>query len=635
MTNMNISSKSDSELQDYFNNANLDELHKLKLYADDMYYNKGEESGLGDYQYDMLKETLEYRDPDYIVPIGAKIREGENRKELPFWLGSMDKFKPEDKEDIERWNNKNISSQYILEDKLDGVSCLVVIKKGKIKLYTRGDGIVGADISYLSQYFDTLPRNLNNLDINIRGELIMPVNIFNKKYKDKYANPRNMVAGQIGAKKIREGLKDIKFIAYEIVGNSLMDKPTDQLNYLDSLGFTTVRYKIIDKITIDNLIQTLLLFKSKNNFEIDGIIVQPNDKYIRNLKGNPSYAFAFKMRLSNNIIEAKVVDVLWNVSKWGKIKPRIKIKPIHLGGVKITYTTGFNGKYIYNNKIGNGAIINITRSGDVIPYILEVVKQAEEPSMPDIPWSWNKSGVDVIVQEYGQTMCIKLIHGFFDKLNIKFLGEKTIEKLYEGGLDTLLKIIGASKEDIEKIDGLADVGSSRIYKNIKNGMKNLKIPIVLGASGIFGFGMGSKRITKLFDDIPNILEDSKKMTKEEIYNKIMKVEGFSNITTQNIVNNIEWAIKFINALSIFATFEKKENIKKDLVNITVVITGSRKHIQKEMEDFKNRGGKITGSVANKTTYVVSGDKPGDNKIKDANRLDIPIISIPEFLKLYF
>ena len=77
------------------------------------------------------------------------------------------------------------------------------------------------------------------------------------------------------------------------------------------------------------------------------------------------------------------------------------------------------------------------------------------------------------------------------------------------------------------------------------------------------------------------------------------------------------------------------DLKKDLVNITVVITGSRKHIQKEMEDFKNRGGKITGSVANKTTYVVSGDKPGDNKIKDANRLDIPIISIPEFLKLYF
>ena len=424
-----ISKYSDEKLQEYFNTETLKILHEMKLYADHNYYNEGKETGFDDYQYDMLKETLQHRDPNYKVPIGAKIREGENRVKLPFWLGSMDKFKPEDDSEIKRWLDKNRANEYIIEDKLDGVSCLVVVKKGRIKLYTRGDGIIGADISYLAPYFDTIPEKID-VDISIRGELIMPVDVFNKKYSKEYANPRNMVAGRIGAKKIREGISDIKFIAYEIVGEGIMDKPSIQLNYLQQLGFSTVKNEIVHTITTETLIETFLRFKNDNIFEIDGIIIQPDKKYERNTDGNPDYAFAFKMRLKDNIVETEVVDVTWNVSKWGQLKPRIKIKPVKLGGVTITYTTGFNAKYIYDNKIGEGAKIKITRSGDVIPYIVEVVKKAKEPDMPVVTWKWNKSGVDIITDELDAIMCIKLLHSFFDKLNVKQLGEQRIGKLY-------------------------------------------------------------------------------------------------------------------------------------------------------------------------------------------------------------
>ena len=288
-----ISKYSDEKLQQFFNKEKLNILHKLKLYVDDIYYNTGKDSGLKDSQYDMLKETLEIREPDYIVPIGARIREGENRVKLPEWLGSMDKFKPESGTEISKWINNNKASQYNIEDKLDGVSCLAIFTDGKVKLYTRGDGIVGADISYLAQYFKTIPKQLTR-DISVRGELIMPIKTFQKKYSVEYANPRNMVAGRIGAKEIRPGLSDIQFIAYEIIGDGIMPSPSKQLSTLTNLGFTVVHSKLVEQINIENLLQTLIEFKKTSLFEIDGIIVQGDTQYERNTSGNPDYAFALR-----------------------------------------------------------------------------------------------------------------------------------------------------------------------------------------------------------------------------------------------------------------------------------------------------------------------------------------------------
>jgi NAD-dependent DNA ligase len=628
-----ISKYSDEKLQEYFNTETLKILHEMKLYADHNYYNEGKETGFDDYQYDMLKETLQHRDPNYKVPIGAKIREGENRVKLPFWLGSMDKFKPEDDSEIKRWLDKNRANDYIIEDKLDGVSCLVVVKKGRIKLYTRGDGIIGADISYLAPYFDTIPEKID-VDISIRGELIMPVDVFNKKYSKEYANPRNMVAGRIGAKKIREGISDIKFIAYEIVGEGIMDKPSVQLNYLQQLGFSTVKNEIVHTITTETLIETFLRFKNDNIFEIDGIIIQPDKKYERNTDGNPDYAFAFKMRLKDNIVEAEVVDVTWNVSKWGQLKPRIKIKPVKLGGVTITYTTGFNAKYIYDNKIGEGAKIKITRSGDVIPYIVEVVKKAKEPDMPVVTWKWNKSGVDIITDELDAIMCIKLLHSFFDKLNVKQLGEQRIGKLYVSGLDTLLKIIAASKKRISESEGIGDKIGQTIHTNIKKSLQNVYVADILGASGIFGFGIGRVRVNNLFDEIPNILEYNKTMTKKELYTKIMQIEGFSDITTKNIIDNIDWAIKFITALDNFAVFKKRIIVGNNMDGLKVVFTGFRDvDLQ---EKIVARGGKVSNSVSKNTNILVVANKNAklSGKATAAKKLGIEILEKDEFINKY-
>lgn len=631
---LELSTLNPKDLRKYLLTEDINTLYQLKDLADDLYYNADtdQSSPLNDDQYDMLKDIIMERNPDYKPTVGAQLREGENRVKLPFWLGSMNKFKPGNKDKIQRWVEKNKAKEYIVEDKLDGVSCLLIANNNNISLYTRGDGIIGADISYLAPYFKNIPKKIPE-NIALRGELIIPINIFEKKYSEEYANPRNMVSGLINAKTIRDGIQSIDFIVYEIVGDSVMPKPSEQLAYLKKLGFKVVRHKLITLVDENTLINTLQNFKSNTPYEIDGIIVQPNKTYIRNTDGNPDYAFAFKVQATP--VQTTVTEVLWNVSKWGLLKPRLEIEPVKLGGVTVRYVTGFNAKYIVDNKIGPGSVIAIIRSGDVIPHIVDVIKEANEPQMPDILYKWNKTGVDIIMEKFGPDMCIKLIAGFFNKLGIKQIGEARVKQLYADGLDTLLKIIGASEKRIEQVPGFQKKGAEKIHTNIHNRLQKVSIPLILGSSGIFGMGMGRKRIAALFDGMPNILDDYKTMSKKQLYNQILEIEGFSDITTLSIVDNIEWADKFINALSKYVTIrEEPQHVEKTMEGWNIVFTQIRdRDLQEEIE---SRGGKVMETTPSKNTTMVIVPSTYDNtkKVQKAIELGKPIIKIEDFIKKY-
>lgn len=677
-----ISQFDDERLYEYFYTEPLGNLHSLKLYSDDLYYNTGKDSGFKDYQYDMLKNALEERDPGYVTPVGVKIRESENRVQLPYWVGSMDKkvsedprsiFKKEQEtllleyyddtdemydvidnmwielpDDMKRkyegkageklennlrdWTKKNKSDEYILEYKLDGVSCLLLMDKGKIKLYTRGDGVIGADISYLAQYFDTIPKN-TGLTIAVRGELIMKKEIFEKKYSKDNKNPRNMVSGRLGGKTIRKGLTDIDFVAYEIVGNGKMPKPYDYLQILASYGFNVVYSEVVTDFNVNTLTKDFIRFKQESPYEIDGLIVHVNKQYIRNKTGNPSYAFAFKLRSKDNMKIVEVLDIEWNISKWGVIKPRIKIEPTLLGGVTINYASGHNAKYISDNNIGPGSKVTITRSGDVIPFVIEI-NSSTYAKMPSINYDWNETGVDIYAIDGDPIMCIKLIANFFDKLGIKHLGEATVRKMYENGLDTLLKIISADKERFMKIKSINEKSAERIYTNIASGLQDVSISNVLGSSGIFGFGMGRKRIESLMKDIPDILEICHYITNEELKERIMTVDGFSDKTADKIVDSVIWASKFIDALGEHATFQKVKQSHNDIfTGMTFVFSGFR---DAKLESLiTDMGGKISTSVSGKTSAVIASDKNNNTgKVKKAREKNVDVYDRSEFTKKF-
>ena len=630
-----IGKYSDNELEKYFNTEKLSKLHELKLYLDDIYYNTGKDSGFTDFQYDLLKEILQKRDPNYVPAVGAKIRAGDNKVKLPYWLGSMNKLKPEDINELNRWIIKNEATECIIEDKLDGISCLLIIDNKKIKLYTRGDGEIGSDISYLAPYFKNIPKNIpNNIleNIAIRGELIMKYDIFKEKYSAEFANPRNFVAGRIGSKTLRKGVEDIDFIAYEIVKDGICMKPEDQLNRLKELGFNTVNYSLTSNIAPEELVGKFLLSKQNSEYEIDGIIVQTNTPYVRNTSGNPSYAFAFKVRLDKNIVEATVEEVEWNISKWGVLKPRIRIIPINLGGVTITYTTGFNAKYIVDNNIGPGTIIEITRSGDVIPYVVSVI-EGTYAQLPDIPYEWNETKVDIISKDNNNTMCVKLIASFFAALKIKHVSEATVNKMFNHGLKNIIDIVSASQEDFEEIEGFGKRLAERTYENIHNGLKNISISLLLGASGVFGLNIGTKKVELLFNAIPNILNIYKDYSYEELYNEIINIEGFSDKTTVQIIENLEWAEKFIKSMDKYITLKDENPISDDLLNYKIVFSGFRDKLLEEK--IKKRGGKVVTSVSKNTTILVVADiYETSAKIKKAKELGIDIYEKEEFIKRF-
>ena len=621
--------KEELEWIEYCQKTDLKTLHGLKLSNDDLYYNTSK-TPIPDWQYDILKETLQKRDPNYITPVGTRIRDHENRVKLPFWLGSMNKLRPTEETDILRWFENHKASEYVIESKLDGVSCLLVIKKGKIKLYTRGDGEIGADISYLSKHIDGVPEIFE--DINVRGELIIPQDVFHDKYSSVCANARNMVAGRVGGKILREGISDIQFVAYEIVGEGMMKCPLEQLNILNSLGFYTVKHSVFSELDIDVLKEQLILYKAESIYEIDGIIVQPNSPYIRNTIGNPDYAFAFKMRLDGDIFTARVVGVEWNISKRGFLKPRIEIEPIRVGGVSITWATGFNGKFIVNNKIGIGSVVNITRSGDVIPYIVDVV-EGSIACVPSVRWYWNETGVEMIAEETNKISTIKLYANFFFELGIKHIGEKNIEKLYEAGYDNIIKIISATERDISRVPGFGTKGAERTYNNIQNGLKNLQKSIVLGASGVFGLGFGVKKITSLMNNFPDILEKYDQMSDEEFRNRILQVEGFSDKSVDRIIENIEKAKIFLDEFSNYATFEEKKLVNEGLKDFSIVFSGFR---DKNLEDeIVLRGGKMSTSISSRTKIlVVSSLDNISGKVISAREKGVEVIERKKFIDKY-
>ena len=628
--------------KNFIENEHLDKLHSLKLYLDDLYYNT-DQCLFDDKKYDLLKDVLLKRDPKYIPPVGCKIRTHDNRIELPFWLGSATKITPNEEKELDRWLLKNKCKDFIVTEKLDGVSGMFIQSNGKRHLYTRGDGLIGANISYLIQYIN-IPSF--DSDIAVRGELIIEKKIFDDKYKHNdtnknrtYKHSRNMISGIVGAKTIREGLYDIKFIVYEIIGDKTMPSPLEQLQKLESLKFTTAMYEKVNNISISKLEELHKKFKTKTKFEIDGIIIQSNVQYDRNITGNPSYLFAFKINSLDGIVETTVLDIEWNVSKWGQIIPVALIDPVDLPGVTISRVTLSNAGLMVEKKIGPGAIINVTRSKDVIPFIVDVVIGCndDELKFPNINYSWDENKVhltidtDNIEPEVLADMRIKLFASFFEKMGIKHVSHQTLKKIYEAGYDTLLKIIGISKEDLMTIDTFKDKSSTRIIDNIKNGLKEVNVCDLLGASGVLGYGMGRKKVKSLMTDIPDILSCNRKNLKE----RILKVEGFSEITTQKIIENLDYAIEFIDEVSKYVTYVQNTRVSNELVGTKFVFSGFR---SKDIEtDIQNKGGSVSTSVSKKTTALIVSDKSDKNtsKFLKANECGVPIYTKEEFLLKYF
>ena len=610
---------------------NENQLSSILREANKAYYNQ--QPFMNDNEYDIVKEYIEKKYPSNkaIVEVGAQVQ--RNKVKLPYNMGSMDKIKP-DTSALANWVAK-YRGPYLLSCKLDGVSGLYTTEGSAPKLYTRGDGKVGQDVSHLIPHL-RLPKTKG---IAIRGEFIIPKSVFDSKYKNKFANPRNMVAGIINHKTINEAITDLQFVAYEVI--SPVKKPSEQMEFLTTLDVEVVLWKTESALTNELLSETLVEWRKKYIYEIDGVIVTNDAKYARK-DGNPDHAFAFKMVLSDQVAEAKVVDVIWSPSKDGYLKPRVQIEPINLGGVRIEFATGFNGSFINDNKVGVGAVIELIRSGDVIPHIRKVTMPAEQAKMPSVPFKWNDTHVDIMLEdlESDETVKEKNITGFFRGIGVEGLSSGNVARIIQAGYDTVPKIIKMDVNDLLKVEGFKDKTANKLYNGIKEKIDAASLITLMSASNVFGRGFSGKKTELIIEVYPNVLL-SKESNAQKIA-KISAIKGMAEKTSEAFVEKIPDFINFIKEAGLSKKLAQEVTEKKQvdeshpLFGKTIVMTGFRDtQIQ---EDIKNVGAKLGSSVSKNTFIVLVKDTlavEDTGKAADATKLGVTLMTPEEFVKKYF
>ena len=632
-----------------------DEIGSIVDAANKSYYNDDKPLFSDDF-FDLIKDALKKRDSKHAAlgKVGAPIAEDDKRKEtLPYFMGSLDKLKDASEKELSSFKKKYQES-YVISDKLDGNSGLLYFHNNEIKLFTRGDGSVGQNITSVLKHISGIPNTvlLQKDQLTVRGEFIISKSNF-EKIKTLGKNARNMAAGVLNAKKPNlQVLKYVEFVAYELI--SPKKKPSEQMEYMNSLGFEVVHHRLFNEKELSNeKLSDFLVDRRKNSpYEVDGIVIMHNKSHKRVNDGNPSYGFAFKSVHTMQRVEVIVTNVEWNLSKDGYLVPTVIFPGVNLAGVVIQRATGFNGKFINDNKIGPGSKITIIRSGDIIPYIQEILTPSElgAPMMPEVSYVWSKTGVDIMLTEENKKdnddLKLKVLENFVKKIEVVGLGPGNVKKMFDAGFDTPKKLFAASAKDLLKVDGFKEKSATKIHEALQESKKKLNCLTLMDASNTMGRGLGQKKLELIIEAFPDILKTRYVPSVSEL----VALKGVESTTANMFITNLPAFFKFVDENDLTCLEKKKPVIMEaavasgeagpskssppiTFVGQKFVFTGFR---NKELEAYLSaRGGEIVGSVSKKTTMVIAKDVNEDSgKITKAKDLNIPIVQVDTFIKTH-
>lgn len=676
----------------YANSVTVERLVTILQKMSDYYY--GEDRSLVDDNiYDVMVDVLKERDPNnaYLFQTGVE-KTTDKDIELPHFMPSLDKIKPGEKS-LVRWF-KSYKGPYIVMDKLDGISVQIYKDaNGNVDLFTKKRTGMGTSKKHMLKYLasNKILDKIPNLT-SIRGEVVISRKDFEdvKEFEPDVKNPRSVMAGLMNTDKLDTRIaKKAQFITYNILyprytlseqhqklknwGFKIVWNQTYQLNDLEEVEEDEEDDdENEDNRSVKNIesnLKTILGERVANSdFLVDGIVLYDDSEVYEHDDGNPKHAMAFKMNSTTNMKDAYVEEVMWDPSMYGDLRPVVRIKPVVLtGNTTVTYCTAHNAKYIKDNNIGKGAVIKIVRSGDVIPYIVEVVKPAKKPEMPDMEYEWNDTEVQITVvnpsDDIKRRMRIKQNLHFFRKLGVKFLSEGLMAKFYDAGYETIVSIVAcADSKDTDpyKIGGLGEKMVTKIYLQIDKAFERVKLPEIMSGSLKFGSGLGVRKIKEIVKKYPQIIE-MKEDDEDDLKDKIMGISGFSNILATKFTENLVSFCEFLDELRENCSYDlsfkvpvkmkgksaKKLKAKKDqsdaednadppefdMSKEKVVMTGFRS--DQITEFIEGNGGKVSSSVSKNTTLVifVPSDK-GSSKIDKAKELGITTMTRAEFEKKY-
>lgn len=598
-----------------------------------------------DSEYDNIYFYLKDKFPldPFFNTVGAPER--GNKVPLEFKMGSMNELKSGD---WDKW--KILESDYVITSKLDGISCGLTFEGGKLKCaQSRGNGIEGADVT---RHYIKFKNQGFIKDGKVRGEVIIPkkdINAFldevEKETGKRYKNARNAVAGQMNSKKAVDAFyKYAHFVSYKLIDYDDNLTFEESLNTLKENGFYVAAIHGVKKgkdITEDNLIDCVKSVKEKDGYECDGIIITmntPDSSHTGTETNslNPRDSRKFKIGATNLTAITTIVDIEWNPSKDYKMKPVAILKPVNLNGVTVSRATVNNFEWMSDRKAGIGADVIIKRCGEVIPNIIEVLKESEDWGLPEeVLQSCERKGVDLCLKEDCQNTTLKSLYTTSAAKKILYFCSSL--KIEQAGFANILAIINSSskepneytvedflKEDKSIFIKVIGVNGEKLFESLRERLSKVSEPAFYAAVGIFNSLIAEKRLEKIFE-IYNTVDVTDK--------ELESIPGFAEETINAYKEGRSelkrWVCLCENDFKDLIHFKKVECQSSSLSDMSVVFTGFR---DSELEDIvKNNGGKVLSSVSKNCNLVVAKAlDSGSSKIKKATSLGIEVMSLNDF-----
>jgi DNA ligase (NAD+) len=576
------------------------------------------ESIISDDEYDALIDQLPEDDP-LRDRVGLEVS-GDRKSKLPYPMFSMNKVKTE--EEIQDWyNSVNIApdTMMVITPKYDGLSFLVSDEGA----FTRGDGIEGQRSDEHLKVLNSSKNNPTRLQgVNIIGEVIMKKATFNEKYAEDYKNPRNLVAGMFNKKEPQQSLKDVEYVCYGTDSDWDKDKLLESLNGIQDNQVPFLRLEA-KEVTHEILVH--VYDKWKEEFEIDGVIVEVNDATLRKRLGkernnNPAYARAYKGFKAESVWTV-VKGITYGVSKEGKLCPVAQVDPVNLGGVTISNVTLNNPKYVRDNNITVNMGIEIIRSGDVIPKVINTEDRIDVATMPvlcpccssKVEWDETETFLMCRNADCPDQQLYRMI-SFFTILGVDNVGEGVCKQLYDAGYKTVESVLNLTLGHLLELEGFGERKSKIVFENIHKKMKDVALEKLQHASGLFK-GLGSKKL--------KLLNHFDHPTANPTVEQVVQIDGFSDKSANVFVDNFTKFWNYTYPMPI--TIKQKVAVAQGgkFEGMVVVFTGVR---DKDSEaTIEEQGGKIGGSVSGKTTHLVCKDKTSNSgKAKKARDLGCTI-----------
>ena len=634
-------------------------------YHRELYYNHSAPE-ISDAEFDGLWDELKRLDPDNAVlhEVGPEPLPGTVKVEHMFPMRSLDKGTSD--EDIIHFVTQSTfgGKRYLAQPKLDGSALSLEYVAGNLhRAATRGSGERGEDVTLNAKLVANVPTRLNiAIDCHVRGEVVMPLAVFEEKYRDVSPNPRNLCSGALRQKHGdgKADASDLVFCAYDVKFPNQSPKAmndSELLSWLQEAGIEPAPWEIFDSETPQKeMIEYTTKWSAKRSsyeFEIDGIVFKLDDLEQRENLGmtahHPRWALAWKFPSQEAISVLLGVD--WQTGRTGAVTPVARIAPQMVGGVTVENVTLHNVGEVERLGIKVGDKVKITRRGDVIPKIIENLGQA---SQADLDGRFHADGTQFsgdltfqdieipkecpacsryLVMEGAFLRCIALecdartaraLTYWCRTLEMDGIGEKLIEALLDNGLvESIADLYRLNHSQISNLERMGDKSAYNVLDELAK-TRTLNLAKFLHALGIERIGPEvATTISQYFTSVEKLLL----WVDEGEIEELTTIDGIGEKVATIFRDGISKRRGLINELSeIIAITDEAESASGVFDGKSFCITGSLSRPRKEIAlAIKNAGGKIVGSVSGNLSVLVAGEKAG-SKLAKAESLNIEVWS---------